>query len=105
MSTTPATDTRRRHPDSGEGHIFGMARRKKDETRSEKADKPKRRNPIFYFMGPPDLGDPDEPPRSTARVLMNCSSCGRPMDEHTIDRSHGKSLTFCPPADAEQPDK
>ena len=56
---------------------------------------------LFYFMGPPDLGDPNEPPLRPVRVLQNCAACGQPMDQHVIDRSHGKSLTVCPRPEAE----
>ena len=70
-----------------------MARReRKGDTGSEKRV---RRNPLFFFMGPPDLGDPNEP-RASTRVAMDCTSCGRPMDEHVIDRSQGRSATYCP---------
>jgi len=52
---------------------------------------------LFYFMGPPEVGDPSAPrtaPVSTVPQL--CVSCGKPMTEHVIDRSHGKSATRCP---------
>jgi len=52
---------------------------------------------LFYFMGPPEVGDPNAPrsvPASTVPQL--CAACGKPMSEHEIDRSHGKSATRCP---------
>lgn len=58
---------------------------------------------LLYVMGPPDLGDPDEAPPAPSRMQMDCGSCGRPMSEHTIDRRHGKSLTFCPPVQPTAP--
>jgi len=100
MRTARVADTRDQRPDGERGQISPMARRARGKDKP--TDKPKTRSPLFYFLGPPDLGDPNEPPRETGRVLMDCASCGRPMSEHTIDRSHGKSLTFCPPA---APDK
>ncbi|NHC46946.1 hypothetical protein [Motilibacter aurantiacus] len=56
-----------------------------------------RKSALFYFLGPPDLGDPNEPSAPAPRAPMNCTSCGRPMSEHVIDRSQGRSATYCPP--------
>ncbi|NHC12292.1 hypothetical protein [Motilibacter deserti] len=76
-------------------------RRKTTETDVKR----ERRNPLFFFMGPPDLGDPNEPSAPAPRVAMDCTSCGRPMSEHVIDRSQGRSATYCPPRPAETADQ
>jgi len=60
----------------------------------------KRRGPgrfLFYFMGPPEVGDVNAPRSAPLpTVEQTCVSCGRPMKEHVIDRAHGKSATRCP---------
>ena len=51
---------------------------------------------LFSFMGPPQLGDPNEPlkPRA-ARPAELCPRCGRPYDEHDVVRTAGGTFSRC----------
>lgn len=50
---------------------------------------------LFSFMGPPQLGDPNEPVRKPTRV-DSCTLCGQPWDDHEIVRLATHSYTRCP---------
>ena len=51
---------------------------------------------LFRFLGPADLGDPNEGPPATAVRAIVCPRCGRPMSEHSyIDTPERKRLR-CP---------
>ncbi len=39
---------------------------------------------LLPYMGPAQVGPYDDPPEPVAKV---CPLCGRPMDEHVIERS------------------
>jgi hypothetical protein len=53
---------------------------------------------VFAFMGPPDLGDPDEPAaEAPPRPAELCATCGRPSDEHEVVRSARLTSLRCPP--------
>ncbi|WP_147431843.1 hypothetical protein [Motilibacter peucedani] len=71
-----------------------------DDSAVEAAGRPQERKGlgrlVMWFMGPPDLGDPDEAPPTPSGKVVDCPSCGRSMALHTIDRSQGTSLTVCP---------
>ena len=49
---------------------------------------------LFPWLGPPPLGPYDEPAGETAPPL--CPLCGKPMADHTIDRSGIKTQLYCP---------
>ncbi|MCS5733993.1 hypothetical protein [Herbiconiux daphne] len=53
---------------------------------------------LLPWIGPPPLGpyDVEVPTPPAARV---CPLCGRPMDEHEIDRSGERTQLYCPTAD------
>jgi hypothetical protein len=52
---------------------------------------------LFSFMGPPQLGDPNEPARPrAARPVELCPRCGRPFDEHEVVRSSIGTFSRCP---------
>ena len=41
---------------------------------------------LYPYMGPAQLGSPDEPPRPSS-VGKPCPLCGMSMTEHTIERA------------------
>ncbi len=54
---------------------------------------------LFSFMGPPQLGDPNEPERPPAAgPVARCPKCRQPYDEHEIVRDPRLTYTRCPPA-------
>ena len=51
---------------------------------------------LFRFLGPADLGDPNEPPPAKIPVAAPCPRCHKPMAEHTyVDTPERKRLR-CP---------
>ena len=80
--------------------MVGMRLRRDPRARNgENAGPEKRRGFLerflFSFMGPPQLGDPNAPVRSPARI-DRCSRCGHPWDEHEVVRVSTHSYTRCP---------
>ena len=52
---------------------------------------------LFSFMGPPELGDPDEPHRPAAPgPVALCPKCRQPYDEHEVVRDPRLTYTRCP---------
>ena len=52
---------------------------------------------LFSFMGPPQVGDVNEPARDLpARPVDICPTCGQPRDEHEVVRSPTLTYTVCP---------
>lgn len=52
---------------------------------------------LFAVMGPPQLGDPDEPVRAPAAGPRElCPRCRGPRDDHEVVRSPGLTYTRCP---------
>ncbi|WP_261566756.1 hypothetical protein [Frankia gtarii] len=61
------------------------------------ADRPSR----FYrfllsFMGPPQLGSLDAPPRPVPARVDICRSCGQPRDAHELERLADRTASRCP---------
>jgi hypothetical protein len=48
------------------------------------------------FMGPAQLGDPNEPLAPPPARGGLCPLCGMPMDEHLVDRSGPRTFLSCP---------
>jgi transposase len=48
------------------------------------------------FMGPAQLGDPNEPLAPPPPRGGLCPLCGTPMDEHVLDRSGPRTFMSCP---------
>jgi hypothetical protein len=52
---------------------------------------------LFSFMGPPQLGDVNAPPRDLpVRPSARCPKCGQSYDEHEVVRDPGLTYTRCP---------
>jgi hypothetical protein len=49
---------------------------------------------LFKFFGPAQVSRYDPTPPEP--VDATCPTCGRPISEHTIDRSTGRSFIRCP---------
>jgi hypothetical protein len=51
---------------------------------------------LFSFMGPPQLGDPNEPVRQREdRPAELCPRCGQPYEDHQVVRTARGSYTRC----------
>lgn len=50
---------------------------------------------MFFFFGPPQLGNEHEPPATFDRDPL-CPRCGRRESEHTVFRDAAKSFAQCP---------
>jgi hypothetical protein len=53
---------------------------------------------LFRFLGPADLGDPNEPPPGKPPVDGPCPGCGEPMASHTYVETPGRRRMRCPTA-------
>ena len=53
---------------------------------------------LFSFMGPPQLGDPDEPPPAAPRPSPPCPKCRQSYDLHEVVRDARLTYTRCPPS-------
>lgn len=53
---------------------------------------------LIRYAGPASVGpyESTPPPSSEERAERACPLCGRPMNQHTIDRSGPKPLMRCP---------
>lgn len=50
---------------------------------------------LFPWIGPPPLGPYDDEPVVAATDRL-CPLCGKPMPDHTIDRSGERTQLYCP---------
>lgn len=48
------------------------------------------------YLNGAQLGPPDEAPLIPPARGGSCPVCGRPMDEHTLDRSGERTQLYCP---------
>ncbi|MDP9393428.1 MAG: hypothetical protein M3Q27_03815 [Actinomycetota bacterium] len=51
--------------------------------------------PLLYFFGPPQVGPYGNAPPPAPQPRA-CPACGRPFDEHRVDRSTGVTRVHCP---------
>jgi hypothetical protein len=51
---------------------------------------------LFRFLGPADLGDPNEPLPAKIPVAAPCPGCGKPMAEHTYVATPERKRLRCP---------
>ena len=51
---------------------------------------------LFRFMGPPQIGDLDEPARPGPAVQEACPICHRAYEEHGQSASNQGGYTSCP---------
>jgi hypothetical protein len=51
---------------------------------------------LFRFLGPAQLGDPDEPPPATLPQAAPCPGCGKPMEHHTYVETPQRKRLRCP---------
>jgi hypothetical protein len=50
---------------------------------------------LLTVMGPPQLGDVNEPPPSGPPPDPVCSRCGKPRSAHEVVREPGLTYTHC----------
>jgi hypothetical protein len=51
---------------------------------------------LFRFLGPADLGDPNEPPPGQLPLPAPCPGCGKPMADHTYVETPQRRRLRCP---------
>jgi hypothetical protein len=51
---------------------------------------------LLSFMGPPDIGDPNEPVRVIDLPVALCPKCREPYDLHEIVREPRLTYSRCP---------
>ena len=51
---------------------------------------------MVMFYGPAEHSPVNEPRTSPEAQPSNCPLCKKPLDEHVVERSEGKSRTRCP---------
>jgi hypothetical protein len=51
---------------------------------------------LFRFLGPADLGDPNEPPPGELPQAGPCPRCGNPMAEHIYVSTPERKRMRCP---------